>query len=137
MLKVLMTLGACIAAAGCLTDRKELSRITSPNGKLDAVISSSDGGATTSTGYFVSVVSAGNGAGTMDQSRVFAINRVPENSIHLSWEGSGALVIVFEPGHVLQQKRTLELQAAGETVQVEIRYYSRNEWNPAGPIQKQ
>ena len=51
-----------LALAGCDVEVAEIERVTSPDGKVEIVITTTDGGATTSVGYHVNLVAPGDEA---------------------------------------------------------------------------
>lgn len=75
----------------------EVSRVTSLSGKVDAVLVERNGGATTSFGYEVFVVSRGKAVtkGSEIASLYGAVRSDQAYGVNLKWEGSNRLVIEY------------------------------------------
>jgi len=109
--------------AGCfLTSEDEVARVTSPSGRLDAVLVETNGGATTSFGYYAYVVTHGEkyrlrprvadlyGAGRSHQA----------SGANLRWEGSRQLIIEYLTARQEHLDRRLAV-VGSDTISVSLR----------------
>lgn len=110
---------ACIAACP-LVSRDEVARIASPDGRVEAVLVETNGGATTSFGYEVHVVGKGLPAG----NRVAWLYRARRNAnaygAKLRWAGENQLVTEF----LEAREQVLEQSSArvwGRNIEVSLR----------------
>ena len=91
-----------VALFGCgLSDpcsRKEVSRVTSPDGKVDSVVIKIDCGATTSESYNVFIV--GNGMAVKESDLVFQADHMEDISI--SWREPPLLIVKYTKARIFQ-----------------------------------
>lgn len=128
---------SCVAVAlvlltGCgLVSRDEVARVPSPDGRVDAVLMETNGGATTSFGYEVHVVEKGRPAS--DQvARLYGAGR-NENAYgaNLKWISDNELVVEYLDA----RDQTLErasVSVAGRAIKVSLRSGVSDPTAPAG-----
>ena len=82
--------------AGCgLVSRDEVVRVASPDGRVEAVLVETNGGATTSFGYEVHVVEKGRPAGDRVAWLYGAGRNAQAYGANLKWTGENELVIEY------------------------------------------
>lgn len=113
--------------------RDEVSRVVSPSGRIDAVLVEINGGATTSFGYNVFLVTAGGkfSDGIEVASLYGATRNDSAYGANLKWDGAQKLVVEYfrakdEPSF----KNTANI--AGEQFQVSLRSGVKDPNAPAG-----
>src|SRR6266480_4951758 len=115
-------ISVALAAACFLTSEDEVARVTSPSGRLDAVLVETNGGATTSFGYYAYIVPHGKtyergprvadlyGAGRSHQA----------SGANLRWEGSRQLIIEYLTARQEHLDRPLAV-VGSDTISVSLR----------------
>jgi len=115
-------MSVALAAACFSTSEDEVARVTSPSGRLDAVLVEINGGATTSFGYYAYIVPHGKkyqrGPRVAD---LYAAGRSRQASgANLRWEGPSQLVIEYLTAQ--QEKLNRPLAVVGQdTIIVSLR----------------
>jgi len=115
-------ISVALAAACFLTSEDEVARVTSPSGRLDAVLVETNGGATTSFGYYAYIVPHGKtyerGPRVAD---LYAAGRSRRAwGANLRWEGPSQLVIEYLTAQ--QEKLNRPLAVVGQdTIIVSLR----------------
>ena len=118
--------------------RDEVARVTSPSGRVDAVLYETNGGATTSFGYEVWVVSLSASVSRSEASRYptpaylyGAVRSSRAYGVNLRWENRGTIVIEYlEARDVVQN--VSEVRVGGESVRVVLRPGVEDPTAPAG-----
>ena len=84
-----------IASAGCrrTASRDEVARVPSPDGRIEAVLSETNGGATTSFGYEVELDPKQPDGGTEVASLYGVVRNAQAYGVDLHWEDNHTLVI--------------------------------------------
>jgi len=106
--------------AGCLGS--EVARTTSPSGKVDAVLVEASGGATTSFGYKVFVVPAGNSTWLHKKvAFLYGATRSEQAyGVNLRWAGPASLTVEYLTVEA-EDLRLPNVSVAGEQVRVSLR----------------
>lgn len=107
--------------------RDEVARVTSPSGRIDAILYETNGGATTSFGYEVWVVNLGASVPRSQARRPWrpaylygAVRSSRAYGVNLRWEGPGVLVVEYlEARNVVQD--VSEVRVGDQTVRVVLR----------------
>ena len=92
-----VALTVAITCMGCslLVSRDEVSRVPSPNSRLDAVLFETNGGATTSFGYEVVVCKRGTRKGASAVKLYGAVRNANAYGVDMRWNGNNELVIEY------------------------------------------
>ncbi len=99
----------------------EVARVVSPNGKVDAVLLETNGGATTSFGYEVYVLK--HGAQPSDTPAVFLYGTIRSQSAYgsnLKWESSSVLSVEFLSTKTIYISRSL-VSIGDQSIQITVR----------------
>jgi hypothetical protein len=110
-----------ILSVGCKKQSSsyEVAHVTSPNGSLEAVLTETNGGATTSFGYEVSV--GLRGAKTLDHVATLygAVRNEQAYGVNLSWAGDHVLRVQYLRAKAVQDvSPTLDM--GGQQVKIEL-----------------
>jgi hypothetical protein len=136
-LRLLLLLAAFLTAVSCDPfdwSFDEVARITSPSGKVDAVLVERNGGATTSFGYNVYVVPKGKPVSkrNAEVAKLYgAVRNKSAYGVNLRWEGASNLAAEYlsaENAEVLKES----VEAAGEQVIITLRPNINDPSAPAG-----
>lgn len=101
------------------TSRDEVSRMPSPDGTLDAVLTETNGGATTSFGYDVTISARGQKDGELVAHLYGATRNADAYGVNLKWADAHTLRIeYFEARKVLDVINNLSVN--GQRVKVEL-----------------
>jgi hypothetical protein len=73
----------------------EVARVLSPGGTLEASVTETNGGATTSCGYDVSIASRGSSKGERVASLYGAVRNAQAYGVNLHWNGSSTLEVRY------------------------------------------
>jgi hypothetical protein len=124
---------SALAASCFLSSRDEVARVTSPSGRLDAVLVETNGGATTSFGYQAYVVPRGskNSRGPQVAFLYGAVRSTHAWGANLKWEGPSRLVIEYLEAKEERLSRPLVVVDA-DTVRVSLRSGVLDATAPAG-----
>lgn len=88
-------LAACLMACG-LVSRDEVARVPSPDGRVEAVLIETNGGATTSFGYEVLVTEKGNTRGNQVASLYGAVRSQRAYGVNLKWASNTQLLVEYQ-----------------------------------------
>ncbi len=110
---LLVTIAVAVSCVGCgLHSTDEVSRVTSPNGKADAVIFEGSAGATTSYEYQIFLVN--QGAKVAESNRVARLHGASRNDqaygVNLRWQQNDLLQVEYlkaQSAHVSQPQITV------------------------------
>lgn len=95
----ILCLALALLTTGCLggVSRDEVARSHSPSGRVDAVLLETNGGATTSFGYQVHLVPAGQKArrDTEVASLYAAVRSDSASGVNLRWDDSATLAVEY------------------------------------------
>jgi hypothetical protein len=93
---------ALVFAAACesLVDRREVSRVTSPDGRTDAVLQAADGGATTSIAYQLYLAPKGTQKLPSDEFSVFIADHVED--LKVDWIEPKMLEISYREARIFK-----------------------------------
>ena len=132
----------CVAGAGFMlmvlgigckkqSPSYEVARVESPNGSLDAVLTETNGGATTSFGYEVSVGT--KGAKKLDQvaSLYGAVRNEQAYGVNLSWAGDHVLRVQYLRAKAVQNV-SKTVSVGGQQVEVELQSGVEDAAAPSG-----
>jgi hypothetical protein len=113
--------------------RDEVTREMSPSGNVEAVLIETNGGATTSFGYQVYVVSKGGRPGTGIQVATLygAVRNYSAYGVNLKWDGAEKLFLEYlkaDSARLLQEQATIK----GEQIHVALREGVNDPDAPAG-----
>lgn len=77
----------CLGIVGCgpVISRDEVARMSSPDGRLDAIVFETNGGATTSFGYKVEVAKKGSRSGTEGANLYGAVRNAQAYGVNIRW----------------------------------------------------
>lgn len=123
------------ALSGCMGGTDEVARAASPNGRYEAVLLESSGGATTSMGYRVFVVPPGTGPrqGTEVASLYGTVRSDSAYGINLRWDDATTLSLEFQDS----QRDTLlapVVRIGGHRVHVRFRRGVTDSTAPSGSM---
>ena len=121
---------AALTACG-LVSRDEVARVPSPDGRVDAVLMETNGGATTSFGYEVHVVEKGGPASDQVASLYGAGRNENAYGANLKWISGNELVVEYLDA----RDQTLErasVSVAGRAIKVSLRSGVSDPTAPAG-----
>lgn len=106
---------------GSQLHQEEISRLLSPSGQIEAVVTEADAGATTSNSYWVHVLSRGEKK--MGQPAVVlsgAQRNEKENGVHVHWVAPNTLQIeYFKAKNVIVHAQMVTV--GSNTVQIQLR----------------
>lgn len=83
-----------LTCVGC-SSRDEVTRVSSPDGRVDAVLFETNGGATTSFGYEIELARKGHRGGSSVASFYGAARNDQAYGVDLSWKGNDELAITY------------------------------------------
>jgi hypothetical protein len=86
------------ALSACSVERKEVRRIRSPDGRVDAVLVRTNAGATTPFGWDVYVVPAGEHPSKKDEN--FAADELTPDSLSIRWLRPKVLEIAYDHARI-------------------------------------
>ena len=137
-MKTVCILILLIFATGCFApvfdvSRDEVARVTSPSGRIDAVLAETNGGATTSFGYKILLVPTGGkfSDGVEVASLYGATRNESAYGANLKWDGAQKLIVeYFKAKSEPSIKDTATV--AEEQVQVSLRSGVKDPTAPAG-----
>jgi hypothetical protein len=88
-------ISSLLNTVGCwpLLSNNVVARVTSPDGKLDAILFEKNGGATTSFGYVVEVAASGKRHGTKAAELYGAVRNANAYGVDLHWPDARTLVV--------------------------------------------
>jgi hypothetical protein len=109
----------------------EVTHVTSPNGSLEAVLSETNGGATTSFGYEVSVGSKGAKTLTHVASLYGAVRNEQAYGVNLSWTGDHALRVQYLRAKAVQNV-SKSVTVGGQQVEIELQSGIEDPAAPSG-----
>jgi hypothetical protein len=110
----------------------EVARVPSPEGRFEAVLVETNGGATTSFGYEIHVVpTAGKPNGSPAALLYGAVRNESAYGVNLKWESPNRLAVEFLQAKSVELKAS-ELSVAGREVQVALRPGTVDPSAPAG-----
>jgi hypothetical protein len=116
---LLITMALLGAGCGEGVSRDEVARITSPNGKLDAVLTEINGGATTSFGYDVTVAVHGQKRGERVANLYDATRNAQAYGVNLRWTDDHTLRVEYlEATYVRGVINSLNVN--GQHIEVEL-----------------
>jgi hypothetical protein len=111
----------------------EVSRVTSPNGKFDAIIVESNGGATTSFGYDIYIVKYGRKF--KDSKRLLNIYGAVQNDnaygVSITWQGSSTVILGYLKAKSIQ-KFSESTVIDGQTIELIVQSGVNNPSSPSG-----
>jgi len=119
--KLSLALSMALGVFGCgVISRDEVSRVSSPDGRIEAVLFEKNGGATTSFSYDVAVSDANHKAEKTVAWLYGALRNRSAFGASLRWNGNNELVVEF---YESREKHLIEptLQIAGRTLSVVLR----------------
>ncbi|MGB2715425.1 MAG: hypothetical protein WBC51_14685 [Vicinamibacterales bacterium] len=118
--------------AGCdLVSRDEVARVASPDGRVEAVLVETNGGATTSFGYEVHVVEKGRPVGDRVAWLYGAGRNAQAYGANLKWTGENEIVIEYlEARDQTLERKTVSV--AGRVIKVSLRSGVNDPTAPAG-----
>ena len=109
---------------GCgLVSRDEVARLPSPDGRVDAVLIETNGGATTSFGYEIHVVEKGRPANAQVAWLYGAGRNENAYGAKLKWTNDQELVIEYLDAREQTLKRA-SVSVAGRAIKVSLRQHS-------------
>lgn len=113
-----LVLGAALAFSlvvrSCVQER-EVARVPSPDGVLDAVLVESNGGATVSILHLVHVVESGNEPREESAASLYRTDR----RIDLRWHDTGHLIVTHRAADIVRLDAPA-VEVAGRSVRVEL-----------------
>jgi hypothetical protein len=104
---------------GCWS-RDEVTRVSSLDGKVDAVLFETNGGATTSFGYEVFLVKKGSRFGTKVASLYGAARNENAYGVNLRWQGNGDLSVEYFRTHNAELLKDT-VQMVGRSIRISLR----------------
>ena len=127
---------ALLLVAGCLSftvSRDEVVRVSSPSGRVDAVLVESNGGATTPFAYFVYLVPKGASAPERGEvARLIAATRNDQAwGVNLRWNGPGELMVEYRDAKDSQQPKDV-VAFENDTIRVVLKSGIVDSVAPAG-----
>jgi hypothetical protein len=132
---VLSSVLLALAVAGCSdsVSHDEVARVRSPDGKVDAVLVESNGGATTSFGYDVYVVGAEHSYKSATSAvRLYgAVRNASAYGANMLWASPSELEVQFLSAEV-SSVATPTVQVAGSEISVSLRQGVVDAKAPAG-----
>ena len=118
--------------AGCgLVSRDEVARVASPDGRIEAVLIETNGGATTSFGYEVHVVPKGRPASAQVAWLYGAVRNENAYGANLKWADDHELVIEYLDAREQRLERA-SVSVGGRTIKVSLRSGINDPTAPAG-----
>lgn len=129
-LTVFLAIACLILGCESVADR-QIERLRSPDGKVDAVLVERNGGATTSMAYIIYIVPKGHSVS--DKTRIALMDHVHNDRQKdlpgLSWDGDRQLVISFDKAQLLAFTNSMSwrgLDNFGYVVEVRLKHPNRH-----------
>jgi len=125
-----LIIGLGLLMCGCLT-RDEVSRVTSPDGRVDALLFETNCGAPCSFGYEVELVAKGSRRGERVASLTGATRNGEAWGVNLKWLGPDKLSVEYlqaEDARLLKQTAAV----AGRSIAVSLRSGVNDPTAPGG-----
>jgi len=130
--KPFLGLVATVLLSGCgLISRDEVTRVSSPDGRVDAVLVETNGGATTSFGYEIHVVEKGRPPHDRVAWLYDAVRNEQAYGANLKWTNDQELVIEYLSARQEDLKRA-RVTVAGRAINVSLRSGVTDPTAPAG-----
>lgn len=130
---LLVFMASCFTAPDFDIGYYEVARITAPSGRIDAVLAESNGGATTSFGYYVFIVPTGGivREGIQVASLYGATRNESAYGANLKWNGTQKLIVeYFKAKDEPSSKSSINI--ASEQVQILLHSGIKDESAPSG-----
>jgi hypothetical protein len=128
---VLASMLALLLAACGLVSRDEVAVVTSPDGRLEAVLIETNGGTTTSFGYEIWVREKGHAPGNQVARLYGAARNDAASGANLRWTDDGALSVEYQEARTETLDRPM-VQIGGREVRVALRPDVSDPNAPAG-----
>jgi hypothetical protein len=109
----------------------EVAHVASPNGKLEAILTETNGGATTSFGYDVSIGVKGSKSLRRVVSLYGALRNEQAYGVNLSWPSDGVLRVSYLRAKAVQNV-SKNVDVAGQPVEIELQSGVEDASAPSG-----
>jgi hypothetical protein len=136
MVRVLSVSLASFLASSCLfgdPSHDEVARVRAPSDRLEAIVVETNGGATTSPGYLIYIVSAGQAV--PEEGEVAWLHGAVRNDsawgVNLNWESPTRLAVEYQDAKQ-QDLRASVITLGADTVSITLRSGVTDSSAPAG-----
>lgn len=133
----LALVAAALATSSCgfFYTNVEVARVTSPDGAIDAVVRETNGGATTSFGYVVSLTGAGKRHGSKSVASFYGATRsATAYGVNLNWLNANDLEIQYFQSRVAALEHS-SVRINERTIQVSLKSGVEDMTAPAGGME--
>jgi hypothetical protein len=124
-----------ILCAGCtkLVSRRVVARVPSPDGTLEAILTETNGGATTSFGYDVSITANGSSEAKSVATLYGATRSKTAYGVDIRWLDERTLTILYLDAKSVQHVMT-QIRVARHVVDIVLQSGIDNPSAPPGPM---
>ena len=119
-----------LAACG-LVSRDEVARVGSPDGRVDAVLVETNGGATTSFGYEIHIVEKGKSYGEAVATLYGALRNDNAYGANLRWRTDSELMVEYQQARAEALEKST-VRVAGRIIRISLRPGVSDSNAPAG-----